>query len=800
MANYPISPQVEIKNRQGYEYVVISEDEKSAGLTLKDYLGIIKRRKWLIISPLFLMIPISLLLIASERPMYKATTRLMIEEVGPPRIILEHEIPTPERSPDFYSTQYELIKSRAIAEEVVQTLQLDKRDSEAIPRLVQRLDTIAGFPGMVINKIINAMLEILSGEGATRKDSNSPSLTAANANNPRLDRAIARLQSNLTVEPVKNKKEMSKTNLVDISLQGPDPLEVSRQTDMVAEVYVRRNLDNKLDSTRKSINWMKREVDALREKMKKSQLSLQEFNEKKRLVFSGSSEENSMDQQQLSAYNSSYVETHTARIKAQGMLDDIEQLSKKGIEEIIEHPLFLENQAIRLLRTKYIDLKTQYSSLSSIYKDQHPKIIQIKSEMANIKNSIDDEVKKIKNSIQKDYKSLLAKEENIKKSLGSQQKEVLNINKDFAKYSELKRDIDIDKDFYTILSKRLAETTLTEALGANNVKIIEKAQIPTGPLPSQSLKKMLLGIIVGFGFGGCLAFIAEHFDKRFKTIDDAERELEIPFLGFIPRFQIDGRKADKLITLQEPNTIASDAYRTIRTWVQLSASKSGHTLLVTSATPGEGKSTTAANLAISFAQLGLEVLLVDADLRRPVLDRIFNLEGCIGLADILTTRVDWKEAVQYIGIDNLKILLAGAPPRNPSELLSTTRMKNLMQTWKECFDIIIFDSPITLSIPDVAILASDVDKVLLIHSPGKTGKRQVTEANRRLKNINANIHGIIFNNVGLRDLRNYYAQEQTYNSYYSSHQGMKFSSIWRRSRRRVEKHKPIFRQLDRGRN
>ena len=797
MANYPISPQVEIKNRQGYEYVVISEDEKSAGLTLKEYIGIIKRRMWLIISPLFLTIAITFLFIVSERPMYKATTRLMIEEVRPPTIILEHAIPTPERSPDFYSTQYELIKSRAIAEEVVQTLQLDKRDSEETPRLVQIIDAIVNFPGRIIHKTTNVISEMLNDKGAPRKDSSIPSLTAANTKNPRLDRAIAQLQSNLTVEPVKNKKEMSKTNLVDISLQGTDPLEVARQTDMVADVYVRKNLDNKLDSTRKSIDWMKREIDILREKMKKSQLALQEFNEKKRLVFSGISEENSMDQQQLAAYNTSYVETHTSRIKAQGMLDDIDQLSKKGIEEIIEHPLFLENQAIRLLRAKYVDLKTQYSSLSSLYKDQHPKIIQIKSEIANIKNSIDDEVKKIKNSMQKDYKSLLAKEENIKRSLGSQQKEVLNINKDYAKYSELKRDIDVDKDFYTLLSKRLAETTVTEALGANNVKIIEQAQIPTGPLPPQSLKKMLLGIVVGFGFGGCLAFVAEHFDKRFKTIDDTERELEIPFLGFIPRFQIDGRKADKLITLQEPNTIASDAYRTIRTWVQLSASKSGHTLLVTSATPGEGKSTTAANLAISFAQLGLEVLLVDADLRRPVLDRIFNLEGCIGLADILTTRVDWKEAVQYIGIDNLKILLAGAPPRNPSELLSTTRMKNLIQTWKECFDIIIFDSPITLSIPDVAILASDVDKILLIHSPGKTGKRQVAEANRRLKNINAHMHGIIFNNVGLRDLRNYYAQEQIYNSYYSSHQSMKPSSVWRRSRRSLEKYKPKFRQIDR---
>jgi polysaccharide biosynthesis transport protein len=799
MANYPISPQVEIKNRQGCEYVVISEDEKSSGLTLKDYLDVIKRRMWLLISPLFLTIPISLLFIASERPMYKATTRLMLEEVSPSRIILEHEMPTPLPS-NFFSTQYELIKSRAIAEEVVQTLQLDKRDSEEIPHLGQILDAIVGFPGSIINKITDAVLGMLNGERVTRKDSNTLSLTPANANNPRLDRSIAHLRSRLTVEPVKDKREMSTTNLVDISLQGPDPLEVAKQTDMVADVYVRRNLDNKLDSTRKSIDWMKREVDTLREKMKKSQLALQEFNEKKRLVFSGNNEENNMDQQQLSAYNSSYVEIHTARIKAQGMLDDIDQLSKKGVEEIIEHPLFLENQTIKLLRTKYIDLKTQYSSLSNIYKDQHPKIIQIKSEMTNIKNSIDDEVKKIKNSMQKDYKSLLAKEENIKKSLGNQQKEVLNINKDFARYSELKRDIDVDRDFYVILSKRLAETTLTEALGANNVKIIEKAQIPTEPLPPQSRKKMLLGIMVGLGFGGCLAFIAEHFDKRFKTVDDAERELEIPFLGFIPRFQIDGRKVDKLITLQEPNTIASDAYRTIRTWVQLSASKSGHTLLVTSATPGEGKSTTAANLAISFAQLGLEVLLVDADLRRPVLDRIFNLEGCIGLSDILTTRVDWKEAVQYIGIDNLKILLAGTPPRNPSELLSTTRMKNLIQTWKECFDIIIFDSPITLSIPDVAILASDMDKVLLIHSPGKTGKRQVAEANRRLKNINANIHGIIFNNIGSRELRNYYAQEQVYNSYYSSQKSMEFSSIWRRSRRRVEKHKPIFKQIDRGRN
>src|SRR5207249_12239739 len=140
-------------------------------------------------APLFLTIPAALCLVASEKPMYKATTRLMIEAISPPRIILEHEIPTPERPPDFYSTQYELIKGRAIAEEVIQTLQLDKRDSEETPRLVQIIDAIVNFPGRIIHKTTNVISEMLNDKGAPRKDSSIPSLTAANTKNHRLDRA-----------------------------------------------------------------------------------------------------------------------------------------------------------------------------------------------------------------------------------------------------------------------------------------------------------------------------------------------------------------------------------------------------------------------------------------------------------------------------------------------------------------------------------------------------------------------------------------------------------------------------------
>ncbi len=757
MANYPIVPQVDkIKNRQDYEYIVISEDEKHQGADLKYYLSIIKKRRWIIISPLLLTIPIMLIFVALEKPIYNATTRLMIEDVN-------SKVSETSRLEEFYKTQYEIIKSNAILGEVVQTLQLDRQADAEEALFMKMKDAIVGFPRMIVEKIIDNLSELLNSKGESRKYNDTSSTTTSNSNNPRLYRAIARLKDKLKIVPVKD------TKLVDISISGSDPVEVTRQVEMIADVYIRRNLEGRLDATRKSINWLKSEADTLREKVRKSQSSLQEFNDNKKLVFNENNEGKNVNQQQLDAFGSSYIDIHMARMKIQATLEDMDKLSKKDMEEMIEYPAFLENPTVRMFRTKYLDLKTQYSSLANLYKDQHPKIIQIKSEMDSLKNNIRDEIKKINNSMQKEYKSLLAKEENIKTSLGNQQKNVLNINKDLTKYSEKKGDIDINKELYITVSKRLGEATLTEALEDNNIKIIEKARVPTQP-QSKRVLKMAFSIILGFGIGGCLAGIAEHLDKRFKTVDDAERELEIPFLGFIPHFQIDRRKADRLITLQDPAALASESYRTIRTLIQLSTSpqKRGNTLLLTSATPGEGKSTTAANLAISFAQLGLEVLLVDADLRRPSLDRIFNLEGCIGLAEILMTGVDWKEAIQYIGIDNLKILLTGFRPPNPTELLSTPRMKNLIQTWKECFDIIIFDSPIALSIPDVAVLAPEMDRVLLIHCPDKIGKEEIMAANRRLKRIGANIYGIVFNNVGSKELRHYYAQTQLYNSYYSS--------------------------------
>jgi capsular exopolysaccharide synthesis family protein len=318
----------------------------------------------------------------------------------------------------------------------------------------------------------------------------------------------------------------------------------------------------------------------------------------------------------------------------------------------------------------------------------------------------------------------------------------------------------VDKELYQAVSKRLAETTLTEALETNNVRVVERAGIPGKPASSGLLIRILLGVIVVFGLGGGLAVVTERLDKRFKTTDEVERYLGVPFLGCIPRYK---PKRHRPIALYDPWSGAAEAYRMLRTWLQLSAQQSGTVLMLTSAVPGEGKSTTAVNLAISFAQLGRLVLLMDADLRRPTVHRFFTGTNDSGVTDILTQKVEWRQVLQDTAIENLKVLLAGSKPLNPAELLSTQSMQSLLESLKNTFDIIIVDAPVTFSIPDVAILAPAMTGVLLVHYPAKGNRQAVLEAKRVLERAGAHLLGVVFNNVSPREHK-YYYHSQKYHS------------------------------------
>lgn len=261
-------------------------------------------------------------------------------------------------------------------------------------------------------------------------------------------------------------------------------------------------------------------------------------------------------------------------------------------------------------------------------------------------------------------------------------------------------------------------------------------------------------VTIIFGVGSC--FIAESLERRFVNIEDVEKHLQIPIIGIIPHYNNKDKKSIyNLAFLEDPYSEIADCYRNLRININTqlySRKKKSVSLLVTSAIPGEGKSTTSSNLGISFAQSGKKVLIVDTDLRRPSIHKYFNLTNEFGLADILIEGYAWEQAVQNSPVEGLKILTSSPILRNPAELLDMQRMHKLHQSVKDAFDIVIYDAPIVLSVPDTVIVATEVDGVLLVHNPTLGDKERVTAAKKVLTRVHANIIGIILNNVDTKYL------------------------------------------------
>ena len=622
--------------------------------------------------------------------------------------------------------------------------------------VIATLKAIQAFPGRMWQAVLASV--------TPRDREASASLAGAEASAEALtpaslqrQRAVGGLLAALEVEPRKG------TKLVDITVQGDDPDQVMRQVNAVAAAYVQQNLDKRLQASRNATVWLRKEGDSLRSRIAEGERRIQTLKEDKRLV--GNDNAQTADLQSLGALNMSYLDKRRERLALRAELDELRKfLVSPDLTQSAKYPTLLNNPTINNLRTRYTDLQIQTTELGKKFMDKHPKMVTLSEQMAEMRKAVMGEVQRVIASLENQYNALTTQENELKQLFTTQKTTVIQSEKDLTAYESLRRDLDIQKAMYQEISKRLAETTITTALGTNNVSVVEDA-LAGYPVSSGAIKYLLLGLILSLGCGGGLAVLAEGLDKRFKNVTEAEQSLALPFLGFIPRHTLPKHRPPALITLQKPWSTAAEAYHTVRTWIQL-AQPPIRSLLVTSACAREGKSTTAANLAVSFAQLGRHVLLVDADLRHPSLHRVFGDIQGQGLTDVLVHGVEWQSVVHEAPMDNLKILFAGACPLNPTELLSMARLRHLIEHWKACFDLVIFDSPVVLSIPDVMILAPMMDSVLLVHSQGLSTRAMAVETKRLLERAGARLLGMIFNNV--RPKEEHYYSSDYYGSKYSA--------------------------------
>jgi capsular exopolysaccharide synthesis family protein len=384
------------------------------------------------------------------------------------------------------------------------------------------------------------------------------------------------------------------------------------------------------------------------------------------------------------------------------------------------------------LKHQKITIENELVELSGQYKSKHPKIVALNTRLEAVNKSIDNETKKL-----------------------------IEVNQKMIRYNALKREVDSNKSLYESLLKKIKETEVSKELLTTNIRILDLATVPGGPFSPNRKQDILQGVMLGLFLGAGLAFLLEYLDSTVKTADDIETYVRLPFLGYVPSVAEGEAKTEKeidLISQNVPRSRISEAYRSIRTSIMFSVSEDRplKTILVTSASPLEGKTTVGINLGIVFAQSNEKVLLIEADMRKPRICNSLDLDNKVGLSSFLTGTEDLETSIRQTNIANLSILSSGPRPPNPAELLTSTKTRTFLEELKTRFDRIIIDSPPLLTVADTSILANIVDGVIYVIRAGALNIDMILRGKQRLSEVKSRVIGVILNNVNVKKDDSYY--------------------------------------------
>ncbi|MGH7889226.1 MAG: polysaccharide biosynthesis tyrosine autokinase, partial [Thermodesulfobacteriota bacterium] len=354
-------------------------------------------------------------------------------------------------------------------------------------------------------------------------------------------------------------------------------------------------------------------------------------------------------------------------------------------------------------------------------------------------------------SLKKEYQTVLVNEQILKERIEKQKKLVSNLNEKAIQYRILEREVDTNKSIYQDLLQRLKETEVTSGIKATNIQIVDYASVPLVPYKPDVAFYMLVATMVGIMGGVLLAFIFEHFDNTIKDEEEVKRKYAIPFLGAIPLVVSDENELQRLekAVYESPKSIISEAFRVIRTSILYSSpDHSPRSLLVTSTQPLEGKTTTASNLALSMIQSGIKVVLVDGDLRKPRLHKLFSKNGnAYGLSTYLVGKMELSGVIHRTDVDGLDIISSGPIPPNPAELLGSRKMKELIDRLLEEYNHVIVDGPPITGFADSRLLSRSVDGVLLVTSIGITQRQPLRNSIEAILKVGGRFIGAIVNRL-----------------------------------------------------
>ena len=528
----------------------------------------------------------------------------------------------------------------------------------------------------------------------------------------------------------------------------------AKAANTVAQAFININLERRFEASAYAKTFLEEKLQQTKEKLEDSERQLVDYSRQMEVM--GGDDKQNIFNQNLQEFNTAVAKAEQERIHA-------EVAWRQAQDNPDTLKAVQESRTIQSLKESKAKLDAEYQENLKIYKPAFPKMQALQGQVAEVDRQLAAELQEIRRSMFAAFKAARSQEELLRGRLEQSKKQLLDLQGRSIRYGILKREVDTNRQLYDGLLQRLKEVGVAGGVGMNNISVVDKAQVPIFPFKPDLAKGVTTGMAIGLLVGLLVAWLLEHLDDSIRFADDVERETGAAVLGVVPKLKVTEAERNR-VGIQahfDPSSAFSEAYRSVRTALQFSTSNGApRRMVVTSSSKNEGKSTTALALAINFAQMGKPVLLVDADLRNPVLHKLLGADNSRGLSNILSSSVGLMEVIQSTKIPNLYVMTTGPLPPHPVELLSGMKLLSMLAQAEERFAHVVVDGPPVLGIADSIVLSNQVDNVVFVIESGRTRKGHAKNALKRLQQAGVHPLGVILTKIDA------YHDLYGYNSYY----------------------------------
>ena len=722
-----------------------------------EYFRVLVKRKWIVVGCLLTIFTVVAIATLRQVPIYEADGSIAVKK---PDTSLNFK-DTNAISFDYYDpteleTEVKILQSDLLALQVIKELNLDRQPE---------------FGGKSPTSALPSSLDL-----APDPLEADPSRTSS---------LLSSFKGKLTISLLPNSRIMS------VRFRDSDPQTAQNVVNKLMGDYQENNYKTRFNNTMQVSDWLGQQLVDLQMKVETSQEKLVRYQKEHEIL--GIDEKQNITTAKLDELNKALTVAESERMDKEAFYHLVESGDPDAIASSGGGPDGpgagqSGSPLLESLRTKQAELKIQIADLNTQFGPSYPKLAQLNNQLAEIEVQLQSEMKKIASKVKGQYTTALGREDLLSQALEKQKQAANKLNENAIEYSLLKRDLETNRQLYEGLLEKLKEAGISEGLKSNNFQIVNSARVPTYPVEPNVPRNLGFAFVLGLTSGVGLAFLLEGLDNTVRTTEQAQAISGLPPLGMIPLgskttregspskrlILASSNEAVELITHVRPQSQMAESYRALRTSLLLShLGAPPKVIMVTSALPQEGKSTTSINCAVVLAQKGVRVLLIDCDLRRPSIHKTLGMGPRSGLSNVLTGSVTLKQAITVAPtLPNLDVLPAGTPPPNPAELLASSNMRDVLAEMREKYDHIVLDTPPTLSVTDAVVLSPRADAIVLVIRSGSTTKQALRRSRDILMQVNARVSGVLLNAVDLSspDYYYYYEYQGKYAQYYHNHE------------------------------